>query len=115
METLRDYLSAHNGIPGLEVLDSSEVDRAVRIFHRDGFVVVRDALDAQQLAFLREGVNDVVRQIVALDPDRSGNRGSRRYSFGGSSITRSMLHRPEWQMLVDLPTVTPIVTAIFES
>ena len=26
-----------------------------------------------------------------------------------------MLHRPEWQMLVDLPTVTPIVTAIFES
>jgi hypothetical protein len=26
-----------------------------------------------------------------------------------------MLHRPEWQMLVDLPTVTPIITAIFES
>ena len=30
-------------------------------------------------------------------------------------MTRSMLHRPEWQMLVDLPTVTPIVTAIFQS
>jgi hypothetical protein len=26
-----------------------------------------------------------------------------------------MLHRPEWQMLVDLPTVTPIVSAIFGS
>lgn len=30
-------------------------------------------------------------------------------------MTRSMLHCPEWQMLVDLPTVTPIVTAIFQS
>ncbi|MEL6894074.1 MAG: phytanoyl-CoA dioxygenase family protein, partial [Actinomycetota bacterium] len=32
-----------------------------------------------------------------------------------SSVTRSMLHRPEWRMLIDLPTVTPILTAIFES
>jgi ectoine hydroxylase-related dioxygenase (phytanoyl-CoA dioxygenase family) len=26
-----------------------------------------------------------------------------------------MLHRPEWQMLIDLPTVTPILSAIFGS
>lgn len=111
----RAYLEANNGIRGLEVLDPSEVDRAVRIFHRDGFVVVRDALTIDQLAFLRSGVDHAVAEILALDPERNGNRGSHRYSFGGSSRTRSMLHRPEWQMLVDLPTVTPIVTAIFES
>jgi ectoine hydroxylase-related dioxygenase (phytanoyl-CoA dioxygenase family) len=115
IETQRAYLSAHNGIRGLEVLDPSEVDRAVRVFHRDGFVVVRDALDAEQVAFLRAGSDAAMHEIIALDPDRAGNRGSHRYSFGGSSLTRSMLHTPEWQMLVDLPTVTPIVTAIFGS
>lgn len=115
LEEFRTYLQANNGIRGLEILDHSEVDRAVRIFQRDGFVVIRNALTAEQLSFLRDGVNDAVKQILALDPDRRGNRGSDRYSFGGSSLTRSMLHRPEWQMLVDLPTVTPIITAIFGS
>lgn len=56
-----------------------------------------------------------VADIVAMDPTRRGNRGSHRYSFGGSSITRSMLHLPAWQMLVDLPTITPIMAAIFGS
>jgi ectoine hydroxylase-related dioxygenase (phytanoyl-CoA dioxygenase family) len=115
LETQRAYLHAHSGIVGLEVLDPSEVDRAVRIFNRDGFVVVRDALTAQQLANLKQGTDDAVRDIIALDPDRRGNRGSHRYSFGGSSMTRSMLHRPEWQMLIDLETITPIVSAIFQS
>jgi len=69
---LREYLGAHNGIKGLEVLEPFEVDRAVRIFNRDGFVVVRDALDAEQLAVLRAATEDAARQIIALDPDRSG-------------------------------------------
>lgn len=111
----REYLAQHNGIAGLETCNPGEVERAVRIFRRDGFVVVRDALDAERLEFLRAGVRAVAADIVALDAERTGNRGSHRYSFGGSSATRSMLHRPEWQMLVDLATVTPIVRAIFES
>jgi ectoine hydroxylase-related dioxygenase (phytanoyl-CoA dioxygenase family) len=115
LEAQRAYLMAHNGIKGLEVLDPSEIERAVRIFERDGFVVIRDALTSDQLSFLKAGVDEAVREIVSLDPDRNGNRGAHRYSFGGSSLTRSMLHKPEWQMLVDLPTITPIVTAIFGS
>jgi hypothetical protein len=111
----REYLAAHNGIRDLEILDPSEIERAVRLFDRDGFVVVRDALTPEQTEFLRNGVVEVANEIVALDADRAGNRGSHRYSFGGSSVTRSMLHRPEWQMLVDLPTVTPILAAIFGS
>ena len=111
----REYLQANGGLRDVEILDPSEIDRAVKIFRRDGFVLVRDALDADQTAFLRKGVVEVVDDIVALDEQRGGNRGSHRYSFGGSSVTRSMLHRPEWQMLIDLATVTPIVTAIFES
>lgn len=111
----REYLSERNGIVGLEVLEPGEVERAVRVFHRDGFVVIRDALTPEQTDMLARGVTEVADEIVALDEQRDGNRGSHRYSFGGSSVTRSMLHRPEWQMLIDLPTVTPIVTAIFQS
>ncbi|MGB7236502.1 MAG: phytanoyl-CoA dioxygenase family protein [Rhodococcus sp. (in: high G+C Gram-positive bacteria)] len=112
---LREHLDAHGGIIGLEILDPSEIERAVRIFERDGFVVIRDALTPDQTERLAAGVMEAVREIVALDAGRDGNRGSHRYSFGGTSVTRSMLHRPEWQMLVDLPTVTPILTAIFGS
>ena len=102
--------------PGSRSSTRRRSSRAVRIFRRDGFVVVRDALDADQTAFLRAGVREVAqRDHRARRAIGSGNRGSHRYSFGGSSVTRSMLHRPEWQMLVDLPTVTPIITAIFES
>ena len=111
----RSYLQSSNGIRGLEVLEAAEVERAVRIFQRDGFVVVRDALDPDQLARIRTEAEEAMDAIIALDPHRSGNRGSHRYSFGGSSITRSMLHLPAWQMLVDLPTVTPFVTVIFGS
>jgi ectoine hydroxylase-related dioxygenase (phytanoyl-CoA dioxygenase family) len=112
---LREHLRANNGITGLEILEPHEIDRAVRIFRRDGFVVVRDALTTDQTALLRAGVDEVVSDILALDPQRDGNRGSHRYSFGGSSITRSMLHRPEWQMMLSVPVVMKIVAAIFES
>ena len=87
---LREHLLANSGIVGLEIVEPGDVERAVRLFRRDGFVVVRDALDVAQIEFLRAGVAEAVDAIVALDPSRGGNRGPRRYSFGGSSTTRSM-------------------------
>ncbi|CAN5475471.1 hypothetical protein BH10PSE5_BH10PSE5_29580 [soil metagenome] len=112
---LRDYLEANNGIKGLDILEPGDTEHAVNLFRRDGFVVIANVLNGEQTEFLRDGCNAVAREILALDSDRAGNRGSHRYSFGGSSLTRSQLHRPEWQMLLDIPAVTEIVTAIFES
>lgn len=112
---LRAHLEANNGIKGLEVLQPSDVGRAVELFRRDGFVVVADVLNQQQTQFLANGCNEVAAEILALDSERSGNRGSHRYSFGGSSLTRSQLHRPEWQMLLEIPVVDELVTAIFGS
>ncbi len=112
---LRRYLEAHNGIKGLEILEPTDVDRAVQLFHRDGFVVLGDVLNGEQTDFLARGCNEVVREIVALDNDHAGNRGSHRYSFGGSSLTRSQLHRPEWQMLLDIPAITTLLTRLFGS
>ncbi|CAN5794580.1 hypothetical protein BH11PSE1_BH11PSE1_15630 [soil metagenome] len=112
---LRAHLEANNGIKGLDILEPGDTEHAVNLFRRDGFVVIANVLTSEQTGFLADGCNAVAREILALDGDRAGNRGSHRYSFGGCSLTRSQLHRPEWQMLLDIPAVTQIVTAIFES
>lgn len=112
---LRSYLEERNGIQDLEACLPEQVDRARELFLRDGFVVVTDVLTAAQLAFLRAGVDRVVGEMMALDVDREGNRGSHRYSFGGACRTGNMLHHPEWTQLVDLPTLSPILAAIFGS
>jgi ectoine hydroxylase-related dioxygenase (phytanoyl-CoA dioxygenase family) len=111
----RAYLDAHNGIKGLDILEPGDTRHAVDIFRRDGFVVIANVLNDEQTEILRDGCNAVISDILALDDGRAGNRGSHRYSFGGSSLTRSQLHRPEWQMLLDIPAVIEIVTAIFQS
>ncbi len=111
----RAYLEANTGIKGLDILQSGDTEQALKLFRRDGFVVIANVLNSEQTEVLRNGCNEVVDEILALDQNHTGNRGSHRYSFGGSSLTRSQLHRSEWQMLLDIPTVDDIVTAIFGS
>jgi len=112
---LRAHLEAHNGLKGLEILEPRDIDHAAALFRRDGFVVIANVLDSGQIERLASGCQAVIAEILALDEGRAGNRGSHRYSFGGSSLTRSQLHRPEWQMLLEIPLVTQVVTAIFGS
>lgn len=116
---LRRRLWERNGIPGLEVCDPDEVDRAAALFHRDGFVAVREAIPPDQLDRLREAAAAAVEVLLAADPDGAVGGGAgglpHRYSFGGTSATRQMFHRPEWCELLDMPTTTPILTAIFGS
>ncbi len=111
----RKYLEMNNGINGLEILEPGETARIVKLFRRDGFVIIGGILNSEQIDFLANGCDEVVREIVALDDRRTGNRGSHRYSFGGSSLTRSQLHRPEWQMLLELQTVQQLVAILFDS
>ncbi len=115
MIALRANLEASNGIKGLEILQPGDIQRALELFRRDGFVVIADVMNADQTQFLANGCKEVAAEILELDQRRNGNRGSHRYSFGGSSLTRSQLHRPEWQMLLGIPFVDEIVTAFFGS
>ena len=116
---LRRRLQEANGIPGLEVVEPHEVERAVALFHRDGFVAVRDAIPTDQLERLRVAAADVIETLVAADPEGAVGGGAgglpHRYSFGATSATRQMFHRAEWCELIDMPTTTPILTAIFGS
>jgi Phytanoyl-CoA dioxygenase (PhyH) len=116
---LREHLRAHNGIHGLEIVDPADTQRAARIFHRDGFVVVRDLLDAEQLQRFRAGCARVLADILAI-PGLNGRRymteTSRlphRYSYGTSSASRHLMHDPVWASMIDLPTTTPILAEIF--
>ncbi|KAH8075110.1 hypothetical protein JL721_1104 [Aureococcus anophagefferens] len=52
---LRASLAAENGMRDLETVDPTQVERAAELFRREGFVVVRDVLDAAQLELLRAG------------------------------------------------------------
>ncbi len=116
---LRERLRDRNGIPGLEVVGPDDLERATTIFHRDGFVAVRDALTGSQLDALRRAADEVISVLHEADPagEVGGGAGGlpHRYSFGGTSASRHMFHRPEWCELIDLPTTTPILTSIFGS
>ena len=116
---LRERLRRHNGLPGLEIVGPDEVERARRIFFRDGFVVVRDLLDASRLAAFREGSARVLKQILDI-PGVGGRkyvtetaRLPHRYSYGTSSASRQLLHEAVWASMVDLETTTPILTSLF--
>ncbi len=116
---LRARLAEANGIPGLEVVEPGDVERATTLFNRDGFVAVADALAPDQLDALRRAADEVVAMLVEADPDGAVGGGAgglpHRYSFGGTSASRHLFHRPEWCQLIDLPTTTPILTSIFGS
>jgi hypothetical protein len=119
VQALRERLRANNGVPGLEICEPHEIERAKRIFFRDGFVVVRDLLDADALASFREGSARVLAQILDI-PGFGGRkyvtetgRLPHRYSYGTSSSSRELLHDPVWASMVDLPATTPILKAIF--
>ncbi len=115
----RDHLRATNGIPDLEVVEPANVDRAVELFYRDGFVAIAGALDRDVLARTRAAADRVIDEILDADPDGSIGGGAgglpHRYSFGATSASRHRLHDPAWTALIDLPATTPILTAIFGS
>lgn len=119
---LRSQLEAQSGIPDLELVEPHQIDRAVELFERDGFVAVKGALTPEQVSLIKAATDAVVEQILESDPQAlSGSGPGRsgklplRYSFGGTSGSGHHLHNPAWRMLVDLPTTTPILKAIFRS
>ena len=119
VSALRERLRAENGIKGLELVSHHDISRAAELFHRDGFVAIKDALDADQLERIRAAAYKAVADLMQDDPDCSAGGGAgglpHRYSFGGGSASRQMLHEDAWCDLIDLETTTPILKEIFGS
>ena len=116
---LREHLRKNNGIKGLELVSPANPKRAAELLHRDGFVAVRDVLSPDLLERMRHASNEAILQLMKDDPDCSAGGGAgglpHRYSFGGGSASRHMLHINEWCELIDLPTTTLILSEIFGS
>lgn len=116
---LREKLRQQNGIRGLEICGPDEIERAARIFHRDGFVVIRDLLDAEHLDLFRKGSARILKDILSI-PGTGGRkylsesgRLPHRYSYGTSSASRQLLHDEVWAAMLDLPKTTPILKKMF--
>ena len=116
---LRARLKDKNGIVGLEIVEPHEVERAARIFFRDGFVVVNNLLNAERLATWRAASARVLAQILSIEGEggrkyiTETGRLPHRYSYGTASASRELLHDPVWASMIDLPTTTPILKRIF--
>ncbi len=112
---LRATLEAEAGLRDeLEAVDPASdnfAERAAALFYRDGFVVIKNCLNPERLEILRTGCDDVIRQVVAADPDRRGNRDSHRYSFGGAAVQFG--HVDRWACTVDCPPVLAVLTEIW--
>lgn len=113
---LRSQLAEEAGIKGVEVVDPAEegyAERAAAIFHRDGFVLVRDCLTPENLEKVRAGATHTIRSMVELDPLRVGNRGSHRYCFANAFNHFGQMDA--WKILIDPPPVLAVLEAIFGS
>lgn len=121
VQALRHHLEQNNGIQGLEICEPSEVQRAAYLFHRDGFVVVKDALSPKHLAAIREACERNLRTILGVENQserkyvQETGRLPHRYCYGTCSASRQMMHEPSWANMIDMPTTTPILCEIFGS
>lgn len=93
----------------IELLSSHEAEKAAAIFHRDGFVAIKDALSTEQLRLAQQGADRIIQQQLAETELEKANRGFARYSFG------DQLQNPEWTQLIDLETTAPILETIWNS
>ncbi|CAE8736888.1 unnamed protein product, partial [Polarella glacialis] len=66
-----------------------------------GWTLLRNALNAQQITALQLAATSAAEDLLSRDPQRRGNRGPRRYSFGGASTTHHMVHLQAWADLMD--------------
>lgn len=116
-DALAQYLLSRNkGLLNMDALKvrptEADAERAAAIFEQYGFVIIESALTAKRLKSLRSDVETAVTEIVATDPNRKGNRGSGRYSFGAASTTGSLAHLQGWAQLVELRTLAPALRRI---
>jgi len=94
---------------GVEILAGAELEKAAAIFHREGFVCIKDPLTTEQFDLAKAGAEMVMDQQEAEVGKAQMNRGFARHSFG------MQMEHWAWCQLVDLPTILPILDQIWSS
>ena len=89
------------------------VDKAVEHIRDSGFVIITNALTEAGIRDVRTTCEDVAMEMQALDPYARGNRGPRRYSFGGASKTKQLCHHWSFSKhLLDNAAIRRVVGAV---
>ncbi|CAE8605622.1 unnamed protein product, partial [Polarella glacialis] len=78
-----------------------------------GWTLLRNALNAKQITALRLAATSAAEDLLSRDPQRRGNRGPRRYSFGGASTTHHMVHLQAWADLMDNEALRSVLELAF--
>eukprot|EP00927_Polykrikos_kofoidii_P026843 TRINITY_DN23833_c0_g1_i1.p1 TRINITY_DN23833_c0_g1~~TRINITY_DN23833_c0_g1_i1.p1 ORF type:complete len:511 (-),score=63.85 TRINITY_DN23833_c0_g1_i1:106-1638(-) len=89
------------------------VQTAARAVIADGWAVLRGVLSSGQVRLLADAATEAAEEFMKVDPYGYGNRGPRRYSFGGASLTHHMVHIPEWAELLDDDHVSAVLAEVF--
>lgn len=86
---------------------------AARALVDSGWAVLRGALSSGRVEALARSAAEEAQGILQRDPPRLGNRGPRRYSFGGASTTHHVLHREAWSDLADDAVLAEVLALAF--
>jgi ectoine hydroxylase-related dioxygenase (phytanoyl-CoA dioxygenase family) len=94
------------------ILSSGDVAEAVKVFYRDGFVVIADGLTQEEASQLKAVVKHKADEILKLEAQGlvrpELRHGDKRYSYGEYGAN------PEWEHLAQNPRVLGIVKAIWK-
>ncbi|CAJ1346630.1 unnamed protein product [Effrenium voratum] len=123
VSALRNQLERRNCMADMPTFSAADpeynLNDATASFHRNGFLILEDALPDQLLHGLRNASSYIMDKIFEVDPEGSFGGGAgklpHRYSLGDSSATKSNFHLEAYAALVDLPTTTPLLQGIFGS
>ena len=113
--------TAYSLVPGItrrspthRVFRCDDVQGAIEAFRRDGFVVLSDALDLDEVETLHRIVQQKADEIVRghesglLPSELEFLHGPKRYSYGEYG------HNPEWEYLGRNERLIPILSGIWE-
>ena len=96
----------------IEMVQPEQVKDAVNLFYRDGFVVIADVLDVDEVKRLKEVVERKGIEIANLDKQGllppHADHGEARYSFGDFG------HNPSWEYIAQNMKILPIIKAIWK-
>mmetsp|Transcript_14281 Transcript_14281/g.40894 ORF Transcript_14281/g.40894 Transcript_14281/m.40894 type:complete len:486 (-) Transcript_14281:17-1474(-) len=98
------------------VFDAADGDYAAKVastLRSEGWALLRRALGTEEAARLGAAAQTAAGELLRRDPPRLGNRGPRRYSFGGASSTHHMVHIQAWADLLDHPVLQPPLESAF--
>lgn len=93
--------------------DPDYVPKAASALLESGWAVLRGILNQNDIDALSQTAHEVAAKILLHDSSRLGNRGPRRYSYGGASKTHHMVHEQAWARLLDNKLLTPVLDFLY--